>query len=170
MNVSFHRSKQPVFFILYSKGIFTTFAFYFPKMKKWSFYIILFCVLVACNQGVMKKPNPFIEQEKMEEILYQLTILNAAKNTNHYAFEEHYIDVNAIIYKQNGIDSTQLAQNIIYYSSQPKKYHQMLLKIEKRIKIEDSLAMLEYRKSDSLKLEEQKDIEKPLDTLNIDFQ
>lgn len=137
-------------------------------MKKNVLYIVFVFLLISCNQGIIQKPNPFIEEDKMEKILYELTVLNAAKNTNYFVFDSNYIDVNDIIYTQNGIDSTQLAQNIVYYASQPEKYKKILLRIEKRLAKEDSLATAQKRLADSLQMEEKKI--KMENTLNLENQ
>lgn len=122
-------------------------------MKKF-LYGILFCGIVGCSNQVIEKPEKFISQDKMEEILYEISILNAAKNVDYQVFEKKIVAVDKIIYQDNNIDSLQLVQNIIYYASLPDVLHQMISRIDNRIKKEDSLLIIQQKKQDSLSIRE----------------
>lgn len=139
-------------------------------MKFFNFCIVWIAFLLgSCQQGILEKPKSFLSEEKMEKILYEITLLNAAKSTNHSFFENNYVDVNSIIYKKNGIDSLQFAENMVYYSSNPEKYKKMLHRIERKIHQEDSLRILRKKESDSLQmLQREKELsEQPIDTTKI---
>ena len=116
---------------------------------KYSWLYIIVLVVLSCGQNIVEKPKKFIPKEKMEQILYDLAILNATKSVDIHIFDNHFVDVNEILYKKNEIDSLQLVENMIYYASQPNIYHQIVDNVQLRLKKEDSLA----KKKDTLQLE-----------------
>ncbi|GIZ15436.1 DUF4296 domain-containing protein [Capnocytophaga catalasegens] len=123
---------------------------------KYNWLYIIVLALFSCGQNVIEKPQKFIPKEKMEQILYDLAILNAAKSVDAHIFDNHFVDVNEILYKTNGIDSLQLVENMIYYASHPNIYSKIIDNVQLRLKKEDSLA----QKKDTLKLEKLPTIEK----------
>ena len=100
-------------------------------------YSIIF-LLVSCDTAI-KKPEKLLSPEQMEKILYDIAILNATKNIDNHNIDSYNVDSKNIIYKQNGIDSLQLVENITFYASKPKQYQTILKKVELRLKEEDSI-------------------------------
>ena len=89
-------------------------------------YYLLFLCLVACSQ-VVPTPKKLLSEGEMEQVFYDLAILNAAKS------------IDASFYEKYGVDSLLLAQNISYYASNPEKCRHILSQVDARLKLEDSL-------------------------------
>lgn len=71
----------------------------------------------------------------MENILYDLSLITAGKNIE----DTYFFDMDSLIYQKYQIDSLTLSQNMIYYSSQPEQYIQMLQNVQNRILEKDSV-------------------------------
>lgn len=102
-------------------------------------HIFLFLLCVSCQYSNIPKPKNLLSPQKMEEILYDIAILNAARNVDYAIFDDNFVDSKSIIYKKNNIDSVDLKENLTYYAASPKEYQQILKNIEIRLKKEDSL-------------------------------
>lgn len=86
----------------------------FIEMKQ---VVVIFCVallLLSCQKD-MNKPNPFIEQSKMEDILYDMALLYGMQATNSFATDTvKTIQVNDVFEKYQ-IDSLTFTTNNRYY-------------------------------------------------------
>lgn len=105
-----------------------------------NFFIILFVfLLLSCSKkSTVDKPEKFIEKEQMENILYDLTLLQATKNYYPQRLTEKGINYKTYIYKKYSIDSLQLVENNRYYTSDPEEYKKMFNKVLDRIKKQKS--------------------------------
>lgn len=72
-----------------------------------------------------------ISEDKMVEVLTDLSIINSAKNFNKRFLEETGIRPNTYLYEKHEIDSLQLAKSTEYYA---KKYDR-LDRIYSRVKV-----------------------------------
>lgn len=83
-------------------------------MKKF-LVILTVLILMSCKDSATK-PTPFIEQQKMEDILYDMAVLYSIENVSAYSREDTLkrINVNAI-YKKYAIDSLTFISNNRYY-------------------------------------------------------
>ena len=110
-------------------------------MKK-LFFLIGFLVLSCDTNSAVTKPDVFLSSEKMENILYDLTVLKAIKTSynNHEGkalFNDNYI------YRKYNIDSTILAQNQLYYAQSPKESIVLYKRVDQRLKkAKDSIDQL----------------------------
>ena len=110
-------------------------------MKK-LFFLIVFLVLSCDTNSAVTKPDVFLSSEKMENILYDLTVLKAIKTSynNHEGkalFNDNYI------YRKYNIDSTILAQNQLYYAQSPKESIVLYKRVDQRLKkAKDSIDQL----------------------------
>jgi hypothetical protein len=120
-------------------------------MKKILSLLAILAVFISCKEEAVIKPEHLIEKEVMEEIIYDLTILDAIKYQNPASLEMHNINPSKYIYKKYKIDSIQLAQSNVYYASDYGEYKIMFEKITKRIENEktvtDSLVKMEEKKN-----------------------
>lgn len=102
-----------------------------------------------------------ISEDKMVDVLTDLSVLNSAKNFNKRSLEETGIRPNTYLYEKHEIDSLQLAKSSEYYA---KKYD-MLDRIYSRVKVK-----LEKMKTDleKIRVEEERieDSIRMADTLN----
>lgn len=122
-------------------------------MKKIICLIALSVLLVSCKEKPVEKPEKLIDKEIMEDILYDLAILQASVNYKTKIISNS-IDVNTYIYEKYEIDSITLVQNQRFYASDVKAFKKMYKNISERIKTEEDLA-------DSLSKKENKELKKP---------
>lgn len=102
--------------------------------------LVFFAILMSCNKEVVKKPDNLIEQDKMVDVMYDLTLLSAIKIQNSSLPNAEAINSNEYIYKKYKIDSLQFVQSNIYYASDSKEYKKMIEEIKKRLDKKKSLA------------------------------
>jgi len=101
-------------------------------MKK-ALVIIGFLLLSCDTNSSITKPDVFLSSEKMENILYDLTLLKAIK-TSYNDQEGKALFNDAYIFRKYNIDSTILAQNQLYYAQSPKESKVIYKRIEQRLK------------------------------------
>ena len=101
-------------------------------MKK-TLVIIGFLLLSCDTNSSITKPDVFLSSEKMENILYDLTLLKAIK-TSYNDQEGKALFNDAYIFRKYNIDSTILAQNQLYYAQSPKESMVIYKRIEQRLK------------------------------------
>lgn len=108
---------------------------------RYSFFIIVLVVFSACKKDVVEKPKNLIAQDKMSDILYDIAILNAARNTSSEVLERNNINADTYIFDKYGVDSLQFAQNSVYYASKPDIHATIFKKVEERLtSLKDSIA------------------------------
>ena len=124
-------------------------------MKK--FLLVLLLVIVSCDKS-FKAPEPdiLIDQPVMEEILYDISLLKAAKSKSYKIIKENNVQADIYIYDKYKIDSITLRQNIEYYTTFSFKKAKG---IEERIKLrfDAEKAELEQTIQDSLKQKKELD-------------
>ena len=129
-------------------------------MKKIISFLIVLILLTACKQDIVKAPNPLIEKDKMINIMYDLSILEAIKNQNPTSLETYKINANEYIFKKYKIDSVQFAQNNKYYAADYKTYKVMFDEIKARLdknkKFTEVLIKAENKKNRLKKAAEEK--------------
>lgn len=115
-------------------------------------FLLMLFGLSSCAEEVIQKPKDLIAPKKMEEILYDLALLQAGKNTNPGVLEEHGIETMPFLYKKHGIDSAQFVNSDIYYASRPLEYEAMYSRVEERLQREkEALEEERTRVSDSIR-------------------
>ena len=95
--------------------------------------IIVFLLLSCDTNSSITNPDVFLSSEKMENILYDLTLLKAIK-TSYNDQEGKALFNDAYIFRKYNIDSTILAQNQLYYAQSPKESMVIYKRIEQRLK------------------------------------
>ena len=103
------------------------------KMTKILSIILLFLLSISCNSNAIKKPENLIEREKMVDIIYDLSILEAAKSQKPIVLEQYQIQSNSYVYKKYQIDSLQFANSVKYYATDFENYHTIYDSVNKRI-------------------------------------
>ena len=89
---------------------------------------------------------------KFSEILYDLSILNAAKSGAKRQFDDAQIDVMGFIYTKYNIDSTQFAESDLYYASLPTEYQKIYQNVEAMLeRKKDTLEAISKRLNDSIR-------------------
>jgi hypothetical protein len=102
-------------------------------MKKTIMILTTFLFLACGNKSEPKKPSKFIESETMENILYDLALLQALKSYSPDKLKENSINPKTYIYQKYKIDSLQFAQNSIYYATDIDEYSLIFDRISKKI-------------------------------------
>jgi len=123
-------------------------------MKKIVFISIMLLAIIGCKETVVDVPEKLIEEEKMVDIFYDLSVLEAMLNYNPTLMSRNNIDPYTYIYDKYGIDSLQFVANNKYYASDIKKYDKMYEKV--KVRMEQSKAdfdtLLKKQTSDPVKL------------------
>ncbi|WP_438966568.1 DUF4296 domain-containing protein [Flavobacterium sp.] len=94
------------------------------------FSVMLF---ISCGDNAVPKPDNLLSQDKMEDILYDLTVLQAADTGMPQILNDNQIEVNNYIYKKYKIDSITFYQNHKYYASNVKNFKRMYTHITERL-------------------------------------
>ena len=94
-------------------------------MKK---YLLIIFLFIGCSDNV---PDNLISKEKMENIIFDIMILNASsgfdlKIDNNLLSDE-------LIYKKYNIDSLQFFESELYYSKNPRDHYEIYAKVKIRI-------------------------------------
>ena len=94
-------------------------------MKK---YLLIIFLFLGCSNNV---PDNLISKEKMENIIFDIMILNASsgfdlKIDNNLLSDE-------LIYKKHNIDSLQFFESELYYSKNPRDHYEIYAKVKIRI-------------------------------------
>ena len=94
-------------------------------MKK---YLLIIFLFIGCSDNV---PDNLISKEKMENIIFDIMILNASsgfdlKIDNNLLSDE-------LIYKKHNIDSLQFFESELYYSKNPREHYEIYAKVKIRI-------------------------------------
>lgn len=101
-------------------------------MKKTAL-VLLTIMFVSCAEKLIEQPENLIPQDKMTAILYDLSLLVAAKNTNKAVLIENDIKIMEYLYSKYKIDSIQFVQSDLYYASIPEVYETIYKEVETRL-------------------------------------
>jgi hypothetical protein len=96
--------------------------------------IVLVCLLlsfISCTSGI-EKPKNLIDKDKMVDVLYDLSLLEAIKNQNVGGGVSNK-KANEYIYKKYNIDSVQLVQSNKYYASDVEEYKKIFEKVKAKL-------------------------------------
>ncbi|WP_284652706.1 DUF4296 domain-containing protein [Flavobacterium terrisoli] len=87
--------------------------------------------LISCNDAV-EKPKNLIEKDKMIDILYDISLLEAIKTQNIDGGISNK-EANEYLFEKYKIDSTQLAESNKYYASDVDEYKKMFGEVKSRL-------------------------------------
>jgi hypothetical protein len=140
--------------------------------------IIILSIVLGCSNSLTQKPMPpdnLISQEKMVDIIYDMTLINVAKGVNKSILENNGIIPEQYLFNKHSIDSILFARSNEYYSYDLKTYQiiydKVKIKLEKNKNIiSDSIDILKQISGElSKKLIKESKIKKILiDTIKID--
>ena len=123
-------------------------------------FIFLFFIIsfVSCDKDFSApKPDNLLEQQKMENILYDIKFLVAAKSKKYKILKDNNVKVAPLIYEKYKIDSTTLSQNIAYYTTHSfKTYKEMEHNIQLRFEAERTKIGVELKKNDKKRIDKKK--------------
>jgi hypothetical protein len=90
-------------------------------------------VLASCSEKPVPKPDNLLSKEVMEEIVYDLAVLQAAESHRPQVLTDNKIEVKQFIYKKYNIDSLTYFQNYKYYASDIKAFKKIYKHVNERI-------------------------------------
>lgn len=147
-------------------------------MKKFVLILLVLFLSVSCKKDLVKEPKRLIDKEKMIDIMYDLSLLEAIRYQNPASLDSMEISPAKFILHKYKTDSLQFAQSNMYYASDYRNYKEMFdevgRRLEKNKKRADSLIKIEEKKAIAkAKKEKMKRIKKdsvkiPLRKINID--
>lgn len=101
-------------------------------MKK-AIYLSIVLAIFACSENPVKKPKVLLDEETMENIIFDVAILQAAKANSLDVLQANNIDSKNFIYKKYKIDSTIFHQNNRYYAGNIRKHKHMHKRVLARL-------------------------------------
>jgi hypothetical protein len=101
-------------------------------MKK-IFFLIFSFSFFACSENPVKRPKILLDEATMENILYDVAILQAAKINAPEILQANKIEAKDYIYKKYKIDSATYHQNNRYYAADVNSYKHMNKRILNRL-------------------------------------
>lgn len=112
--------------------------------------VLVVVAVVSCAEKLIEKPENLIPEAKMTDILYDISLLVSAKNSNKAILVDNDIEVMDFIYKKYNVDSLQFVQSDLYYASEPVIYENMYVALDERIEAEKNKRLEERKmKTDS---------------------
>ncbi len=121
--------------------------------------IIAVLFIFSCdNKFKVAKPNVLIKQSVMENILYDIGLLKAAKSKKFKVLNDNNVVAGEYIYRKYNIDSVTLRQNIEYYSA---NFFDTSKEIEEKIALKLKSEMIEVEK----KITNEKKLDRSNDTI-----
>lgn len=103
------------------------------KMKKLLVFGLI-TLFFSCNSSV-EKPKNLIDKDKMTDILYDISLMEAIKTQNINGGLT-VKSANEYIYKKYNIDSVQFVKSNKYYASDLEEYKKMFERIKERLNAE----------------------------------
>lgn len=122
-------------------------------MKKYFWVLVSFVLLVSCDKNGIEKPDNLIEKDKMVDIIYDLTILQAMRGNFQAKLDSNNINAANYIYKKYKVDSLQFANSNRYYATNVASYNRMYNRVNERL-------VAEKAKADSLSQKSGEEIKK----------
>ena len=102
----------------------------------------------SCKKEIVEKPSKLIDEDKMVDIIYDLTVMEAIKS--EVMLQSKPINQREYIYKKYHIDSLQFAQSNHYYASDIANYKKIYEKVSNKIEAEQKQAEAQVMKSGGL--------------------
>ena len=101
-------------------------------MKKIVLFVFVFGFF-ACNENPVKRPKILLDEATMENILFDVAVLQAAKINAPDILQTNKIEAKDYIYKKYKIDSATYHQNNRYYAAEVNNYKHMHKRILARL-------------------------------------
>ncbi|MGA9327398.1 MAG: DUF4296 domain-containing protein [Salegentibacter sp.] len=125
-------------------------------MKKVVVLFLLIGIVFSSCQNVKhaEKPQDLIPEDKMVDIITDLSVVGAARNYNQTLFNNTGLDPEKFVYDKYGIDSLQLKRSNDYYADNYTTYERIYESVKDRLEDlkekTDSLYELDVKRKDSI--------------------
>ena len=105
------------------------------------------------------RPDNLIAVDHMVDIIYDMAVVSAAKNTNRKVLESNGVWPDTYVYTKHGIDSIQFARSNAYYAYDLELYESIYLRVKQRLEREritfEAAVEQQRQVSDSLRQQRQ---------------
>ncbi|MBW4359422.1 DUF4296 domain-containing protein [Flavobacterium taihuense] len=115
-------------------------------MKKYISLFVLVALFLSCNKDLVEKPDNLIDKKVMEDIFYDMSLLEALKYQNPNSLYTNGINPRTYIFKKYKIDSLQFAKSNAYYAADYREYKKMFDDLNDRLKKEKAAVDLKIKK------------------------
>lgn len=115
-------------------------------MKQILFLLVSLLVL-SCSKNPVPKPDNLLDEEVMVNIIYDVSILQAADGSMPYKLRDQNIEMDQYIFEKYKIDSATYRQNQRYYAADARKYKKIYKKVIERLEQEKAKVQEEANKS-----------------------
>ena len=144
-------------------------------LKKIILLLSLTATFVACqNIEKSEKPENLIPEDKMVDIITEISLLQSARNFSKRIFESTGIQGQEYIFKKYNIDSLQFKRSNDYYADNYEIYQRIYDSVKQgfeRLKVKlDTLQLQEKRIKDSIATARKDSLKKAGDTIEPDFE
>ena len=121
-------------------------------MKKTLYILIIFCSCGFVNDENLV-PDNLIAEEKMVDILYDMSLISVSKGINKRILENNGMKPKKYILKKHNIDSLQFVLSNEYYSKDLEKYLKIYEQVLNKLEINRDVIMdsIENYKKDKAK-------------------
>ena len=102
-------------------------------MKNFVFIILVLFLSVSCKKELVKEPAKLIEKEKMIDIIYDLSLLDAIKYQQPLSLDSVESNPTKFIFRKYKVDSLQFAKSNMYYAADYDSYKEMFDEINARL-------------------------------------
>ena len=101
-------------------------------MKKIFFIVI---ILLSCDNNLQKTsmPEKLISEEKMVDVIYEMTLINVSKGVNRRMLERNGVIPEKYIFEKYSIDSLQFALSNEFYSNDLDKYLEIYNRVKEKL-------------------------------------
>jgi Domain of unknown function (DUF4296) len=99
-------------------------------------FLTIFILITSCNDAVVKAPENLIDENKMVDIIYDLSLLDAIKTQG--SNQQSYPSTSEFLKKKYNVDSITFANNSKYYASDIKNYKKMYDRVKDRLNQENA--------------------------------
>jgi hypothetical protein len=117
-------------------------------MKKIISLFVLVTAFISCNKDLVEKPENLIDRKVMQDIFYDMSILDAVKYQNPNSLFKNGVNPKTYIFKKYKVDSLQFAKSNAYYASDYREYKKMFDDLSDRLKKEKDAIDLLNKKAD----------------------
>jgi hypothetical protein len=124
---------------------------------KYIFGFFLIFTLFSCSDKTTEKPDNLIDEAKMENILYDLALLQAIKGNDPKLLPKNSIDPKKYVFQKYKIDSLQFVNSNKYYSADIENYKSIYERVLERIKNNKVKAEKALKKETKAKQKKAKD-------------
>ena len=101
-------------------------------MKKIFFIVV---ILLGCDKNLQKTsmPENLLSEEKMVDVIYEMTLINVSKGVNRRMLERNGVIPEKYIFEKYSIDSLQFALSNEFYSNDLDKYLEIYNRVKEKL-------------------------------------